>query len=58
VYENNKVISIGKAKKFILLDDFKRLNLGLKDVDLRGVWKELGYFIEDEYRVENLSKWF
>ena len=45
-----KVISIGKAKKFILLDDFKRLNMGIKDIDVRGVWKELGYFIEDEYK--------
>ena len=58
VYENNKIISIGKAKKFILLDDFKRLNMGIKDIDVRGVWKELGYFIEDEYRMESLSKWF
>ena len=32
--------------------------MGIKDIDVRGVWKELGYFIEDEYKMESLAKWF
>jgi len=43
---NNKGLGIGMGKKFCKLDDFKKMNLTVNDIDLDNIWKELNYFIK------------
>ena len=31
----------------MLVEDFKKLNLTIDDIDLSKIWKELSYFIKD-----------
>ena len=46
IFEGNKLITVGKDKKYILLDDFKRLKISIDKIDLSRVWAELNYFIK------------
>lgn len=42
----NKHFGIGKGtKKYCLVNEFKDKNMTIDDLDLTGVWSELGYFI-------------
>jgi hypothetical protein len=43
---NNRGIGIGKAKKFCSINEFKRHKLKIHNIDLTGVFNELGYFIK------------
>jgi len=46
-YIGSKKITIGKVSKKMLVEDFKKLNLTIDDIDLSKIWKELSYFIKD-----------
>jgi DNA polymerase elongation subunit (family B) len=43
---NLKNIGCGKGKKFCTLEEYKKHNLQIKDIDLSGVWSELETFIK------------
>lgn len=43
---NLKGIGCGKGKKFCTLEEFKKNNLSISDIDLSGVWSELEPFIK------------
>ena len=53
----NKKIGVGKSVKYCTMEQFKKNNLRVEDMDLSGVWSELSYFIEREQKVD-LSKWW
>jgi hypothetical protein len=59
IYDTDKsLVTIGKNKMFVELEDFKRLKLKLTDINMAGIWKELGYFTLPEEAAEKLSRWF
>jgi len=47
---NNK-IGVGKGKKYCTMDEFKKHNLRLEDIDLTNVYRELGYFTEQKQKI-------
>ena len=52
----NKKIGVGIGSKYCSIEEFKENNMDIKDIDLSGVWSELGYFIEEE-KPQDLSQW-
>jgi hypothetical protein len=43
---NLKNIGVGKGKKYCTIEEFKKYNMTVKDIDLSNVWQELEYFIK------------
>ena len=43
---NNKKVGAGTTKKFCTLEEFKENKMGIDDIDLDNVWKELEYFVK------------
>ncbi len=42
---NTKGVGVGKGKSYCTIEEFKKHNMNISHIDLRNVWKELGYFI-------------
>lgn len=52
----NKKIGIGIGNKYCTVEEFKDNNLTIDDIDLSGIWSELGYFIEKKEE-KGLDNW-
>jgi DNA polymerase elongation subunit (family B) len=53
--KNNK-LGVGKGSKYCTMEEFKNNNMRFEDIDLSGVWSELGYFIQEETE-QGLDVW-
>ena len=47
IKKDGVILSMGKGKKYIESDDFKKAGLTIQDIDTSKVWAELSYFIKD-----------
>jgi len=55
----NKRFGAGKGVKYCSLEEFKKNNFTIDDMDLSGVWSELNYFIEGgSHSNTSLDEWF
>ena len=52
----NNRMGVGKGVKYCSLKEFKDNKMRLEDLDLSGVWSELGYFIAEEKKL-TLDNW-
>lgn len=52
---NTKNIGVGKGKSYCTIEEFKKHNLKLTDIDLDNVWNELEYFTKKAVEVNIFS---
>jgi hypothetical protein len=57
VYDaNHNILTAGKDKKYISVENFEKYKLKITDINLENVWAELAYFIQDSQTL--LSSFF
>lgn len=44
----NKIMGVGKGKKYCTIEEFKKNNLTINDIDFKNIWRELEFFIEEK----------
>lgn len=54
--ENHNILTAGKDKKYISIENFEKYKLKITDINLENVWAELAYFIKDSQ--STLSSFF
>jgi hypothetical protein len=52
---NNKHIGIGKKVKYCNIDEFKKYDMKISDIDFTNFWKELNYFIKPKKEYDLFS---